>query len=94
MIKVRITHKSIHICGHAQAAPMGEDLVCSAASMLLYTLGATLAEKELLFDMETESGRGFVIATDPQKAKPYLEMAATGLRMLAENFPQNVLVVV
>lgn len=94
MIRVRITHKSIHLGGHAQAAPMGEDLVCAAASMILYTLGATLEEKGLLLDGDGVCGRGFVIATDPEEAKPYMEMAATGLRLLAENFPQNVTEVV
>lgn len=48
MIQVKYNrfYNRVSIHGHAQAAPRGEDLVCSAASILVHTLSANVAQME------------------------------------------------
>ena len=44
MITILITRNKIHICGHANTAPHGSDIVCSAVSALTLTLIRGLKE--------------------------------------------------
>ncbi len=48
MIHVRYNrfYNRVSVHGHAQAAPKGEDLVCSAASILVHTLSANVTQME------------------------------------------------
>ena len=106
MITARFYQKpsngSIHmtIKGHAQAAPKGEDLICSAATMLAYTVAQAVQ-----FMYETEKlkkkpkirirdGEAVVIATPTEDG--YAEVLHTfwvaqcGAHVLAHNYPQHV----
>lgn len=93
---------SIHmtIKGHAQAAPKGEDLICSAATMLAYTVAQAVQ-----FMYETDKlkkkpkihirdGEAIVIATPTEDG--YAEVLHTfwvaqcGAHVLAHNYPQHV----
>ena len=44
MINITITADEIHIRGHAEAGPKGQDIVCSAISTLTQNLIASLEE--------------------------------------------------
>lgn len=48
MIQVKYNrfYNRVSVHGHADAAPKGEDLVCSAASILVHTLSANVAQME------------------------------------------------
>lgn len=48
MIKVKYNrfYNRVTVQGHAESAPKGEDLVCSAASILVHTLAANVAHME------------------------------------------------
>ena len=106
MITVRFYQKpsngSIHmtIKGHAEAAPKGEDLVCSAATMLAYTVAQAV---QFMYENDNlkmepkihiKDGEATIIATPKEDA--YAEVLHTfwvaqcGVHVLAHNYPQNV----
>ena len=86
--------------GHAQAAPKGEDLVCSAATMLAYTVAQAV---QFLFEQGQlkkkpkillKDGSATIIATPTEEGyAPVLHtfwVAQCGIHVLAHNYPQNV----
>ena len=106
MITARFYQKpsagSIHmsIKGHAGAAPKGEDLICSAATMLAYTVGQAVQfmdEQGMLKKkpkIKIKDGEATVIATP--KEETFAEVLHTfwvgqcGAHVLAHNYPQHV----
>ncbi len=106
MLKISFYQKqdqgSIHmtIRGHAQTAPDGEDLVCSAATMLAYTAAQAVqffAEQGKLQckpKIRICKGRATVIATPKEEA--FAEVLLTfwvaqcGAQVLAHNYPKHV----
>ena len=106
MITARFYQKpsngSIHmsIKGHAMTAPKGEDLICSAATMLAYTVAQAV---QFMYECDKlkkkpkihiEDGEASIIATPTEDA--YAEalhtfwVAQCGVHVLAHNYPQNV----
>ena len=96
------SHGSIHmkLQGHANAAPKGEDLICSAATMLAYTVAQAvqfmykdgkLKKKPQIILKE---GSATIIATPTEDG--YAEalhtywVAQCGIHVLQHNYPQNV----
>ena len=105
MISVRFYQKpsaSIHMTvrGHADAAPKGEDIICSAATMLAYTVAQAMQfmyENEQLKmkpKIHFADGEAVIIATP--KEETYAEVLHTfwvaqcGAHVLAHNYPQHV----
>ena len=106
MITARFYQKpsngSIHMTlnGHADTAPKGEDLVCSAATMLAYTVAQAV---QFLFEqgklkkkpkIQIKDGEATIIATPTEDA--YAEtlhtywVAQCGIHVLQHNYPMNV----
>lgn len=93
---------SIHMTlkGHADAAPKGEDLICSAATMLAYTAAQAvqfLHEQGKLKKkpkIAIKEGEATIIATPTEDG--YAEtlhtfwVAQCGIHVLQHNYPQNV----
>ena len=93
---------SIHMTlkGHAGAAPKGEDLICSAATMLAYTVGQavqfmyTSDKLKKKPKIHITDGEATIIATPTEEA--YAEallafwVAQCGAHVLARNYPENV----
>ena len=86
--------------GHAGTAPKGEDLVCSAATMLAYTVAQAV---QFLFEQGQlkkkpkillKDGSATIIATPTEEGyAPVLHtfwVAQCGIHVLAHNYPQNV----
>ncbi len=106
MITVRFYQKpsqgSIHMTmkGHAEAAPKGEDLVCSAATMLAYTVAQAvqfLHEQGYLKmkpKIQISEGSATVIATPTEEGYASVLhtfwVAQCGIHVLQRNYPQNV----
>ena len=106
MITARFYQKpsngSIHmtIKGHAETAPKGEDLICSAATMLAYTVAQAVQfmyENEQLKKkpkIHIEDGEATIIATPTEDA--YAEalhtfwVAQCGIHVLVHNYPSHV----
>ena len=106
MITARFYQKpsngSIHMTlkGHADYAPKGEDLICSAATMLAYTVAQAM---QFMYEngnlkkkpkIHIKDGEATIIATPTEDA--YAEVLHTywvaqcGVHVLAHNYPQNV----
>ena len=93
---------SIHmqLKGHAQAAPKGEDLVCSAATMLAYTVAQAVQFMDEQGKLRKKphirirEGSATIIATPTEEG--YAEalhtfwVAQCGIHVLQHNYPQNV----
>ena len=86
--------------GHANSARKGQDIVCSAASILFYTLAESIrAQKKESFLREPEikiKSGGASVTCAP--AKEYYdaisnvyEVVATGAKLLAFNEPEYIL---
>jgi uncharacterized protein YsxB (DUF464 family) len=100
MLRVRIKEKGasfeLHWKGHAGFAERGQDIVCSAASILLYTLIESINNKDLIAPMSVVIGNGEAVvriiakSENIEKIRGSLIVIATGYRLLAENFKENV----
>lgn len=90
----------LSISGHAGAGDIGEDIVCSSASTLAYTLAQTLIVMDSCGKLrktprtEIESGKGFIAAKPKAEALKetlhYFCMAYIGYMLLRDNYPQYV----
>ena len=86
----------IEITGHAGYKP-GNDIVCSAVSMLSYTLMECLEQNNSCLmhsNISADNGEVFV-DVEPyteyrDKIDAIIETVMTGYRMLAETYPENV----
>ncbi len=87
--------RRLEVYGHACYAPAGQDIVCAAASMLMETLVYVLAdceEAECCAYSEPTGPRVSVKLTGSiyEADLAALEVAKTGLGLLAERYPANV----
>jgi uncharacterized protein YsxB (DUF464 family) len=105
MIRIRFYKKvdgSVHLTmkGHAGAGPVGEDLVCAAATMLAYTVAQAVQfhdEQEMLTrepKIDIRDGDAVVIATPTKDGYAAVLhtfwVAQCGAHILACNYPRNV----
>lgn len=84
----------ISVTGHADYAEHGKDIVCSAASILCYTLIAILDrykydEKEVYLD--NGDIKIMVVDTSPRdEATVIFDTILQGFELLAEQYPENI----
>lgn len=86
--------------GHANAAPKGEDLVCSAATMLVYTVAQALTFMHELGQLEEKprisirEGKALVVAKPREEylaeALHTFWVAQCGAHVLGKNYPDCV----
>lgn len=98
-VKYDRAHNRLTVQGHAGAAPKGEDLICSAASILVHTLAANvehmersgIAENTVLDIREgwakisCKASRGF----ESTVASAY-QSVCVGFEILARKFPSYI----
>lgn len=100
---ITVTYRPKYHClkmtGHARSGEEGHDLVCSAASILAYTLAADIAKLK-----ERRAVRDYQVTMDKGEADirctPYTKMdnvvglcfesVCTGFALLARDYPENV----
>ena len=88
----------LEVNGHAGAGVIGQDIVCAGASMLVSALAGVLEEAEARGRCECKAKQGegsSLIWANPTmgsmvEIKSYFKMAVKGMRMLAEEYPGNV----
>lgn len=88
----------VRASGHAGAGTMGNDIVCAAVSVLTQTLLNVLTDEEEAGRIELEwymKPGEIQIQALPMSAmhgriKDYFHMAITGLKDIAEQYPQNI----
>ena len=104
MINIDVTHDqqqgwTLLMTGHAGTAPAGQDLVCCAASMLVYALAARLRELQTEgrargVMIRLESGDAGAIASYTDGCRCALDEAyrtvLAGLRLLEKKHPEAV----
>ena len=78
---------TLTIVGHAGYAEKGKDIICAAVTALAGTLEKSLTEKEYGNCMWIEDVPIFY-AEAKGCAQPYFNTIVTGLRMLAEEYPE------
>lgn len=83
MIRVIRRPGYLELRGHAGTAPRGHDLVCAGVSILAETLCASLPPGSVTW------GEGLGIFSFPEPC-PAADTVCTGLRLLAEQYPQAV----
>lgn len=86
--------------GHAGQAAYGQDIVCAAVSVLTQALALRLAEDEkrgrLRADIKIDKDKGSLrLQAWPNsgretQTRAYFKVIATGLKTIAEQYPQNV----
>lgn len=88
----------LSVCGHAAAAPRGEDLICGAVTTLAYTLAqaVSLQQDQLQCppEISLEEGEAVIAALPKPEAQAQVQhtfwVVQMGLRMLAHNYPQHI----
>lgn len=95
---IRTLHLSVS--GHAGQAEHGKDIVCAAASILVYTLAQNLMRdraRGLYVEVRTSLFRGdanisctAATAEEYERAKGIFSVILAGMELLAENAPQYV----
>lgn len=87
---------TITVHGHANYADVGEDIVCSAISILSYSFLQFCSENQDMFDSldiaitDTMSLDATVKADHQERFKAALQVVATGFEMMSINYPNNV----
>lgn len=91
----------LQVYGHARTAPKGEDLVCCAASTLIYTAAQSALDLyedcalRQFPDTVMESGNAQVAAVavpeSLERVEQMFRTVATGLEMLARQYPEYVM---
>jgi len=88
MIRIRTSLGRITATGHAGYARRGEDIVCSAVSILLYTLAAALGDEAT--DLQMEEGNSRIEWKINKKNNRTQDVILEGFRLLAGTYPQYV----
>ena len=101
MIKV-VYHRNYHkltIEGHAQSGEPGHDLVCASASILAYTLAASVANmsaskqvRDAKISLKEGAGEIYCKAVKRFEAPVTLifDTLCAGYELLARNYPDNI----
>jgi len=82
MVTITYNANQIRASGHANYAEHGKDIVCASISILLYTLASTGT-------METIGDQTIATSEDKNAVRLILK----GLKLIAEEYPQNVEVI-
>ena len=91
---------TLRVRGHADAAERGKDIICSAATILAYTVAQVLQfmyeQGELQKKPHVRMVEGNTIIVAKPKPKSYAEVlhtffvAQVGYHLLSHNYPQHV----
>lgn len=103
MIEISYDRKKhrLEVKGHAQTAEKGKDIVCSAASILVYTLAASVerlyhAGGQLIKEPKMDIQDGYtLIACRPARENRAIvsliyDSICVGFEILAEHYPESV----
>lgn len=90
----RANNFNVSIKGHAMYSS-GEDILCSAVSILYYALVAA-AEKDMFvksLETNTQKGLGEISFSGGGESRGAYKMAIEGFSMLARQFPENIKII-
>lgn len=87
MIRVCFTHNRLTMSGHADYAPKGSDIVCSAASSLVFALVGYLKKRDEIRELIMRPG---YVTVATAKYSPAFEIVRCGMQQIAAGYPQCV----
>ena len=100
MITVKYNRDALTVSveGHAQSAQKGQDIVCSAASILTYTIAADIMQMQGIGacspDISLCDGYAEIVCNPADGygdvIKLVLDSLMTGYKLLAKDFPDNI----
>ncbi|MGI6117829.1 MAG: ribosomal-processing cysteine protease Prp [Bilifractor sp.] len=95
MIEVEVSDDRITVTGHSGYAPPGQDIVCSAVSVLIQTLIFTIEQKEPgAIDCRLLPGDTEVLITYPSElTKTLIDAFFIGVNAVADAYPENVKII-
>lgn len=94
-IKYNPSNLTLSINGHAGYAEEGKDIVCSAVSILFYTLVANINQDDTV-DVKKQIGKGYSyvkcipLKETRERIEIVFETIVSGLLLLAEGYPEHV----
>ena len=92
MIRILHTRRdercTLEICGHAESADFGRDVVCAGVSAITTTLALLLRDENA--DVQVKSGNTRITYTAGKDIEAYITFSMTGYRWMAEVFPEFV----
>ena len=94
MIRVRYSPNCLSVEGHAEYAPVGRDIVCSAASALFNAAVASLEELDKKHTIPRRQGDGEAsvsyLGRKGKEAQTIIKTVVIGYRCLAYMYPNNI----
>ncbi len=90
----RSFHYELSATGHAGYAPVGQDIVCSAVSILFFTLANALSDSGVgELDVKLDPGDSTITcicSCNDIEVESLFKFAMVGLELLEEQYPDNV----
>ena len=77
----------LEVDGHAGRGPVGQDIVCAAASVLCCTLAETLRWAGAAQEAHCEVGHCRLQARETALTRAYFGFVETGLQLLTQTYP-------
>lgn len=98
MVRIISGKGLLRVSGHAGAGPVGHDLVCAGASMLIYTLAEQLAAlaaegRVTVRQIRLEPGDAWLEWDQTPETGLVQGCILRGLELLAEEYPEHVRIV-
>ena len=100
MIEIKFEPKTftLDVTGHAEHGKKGEDIVCSAISILFYTLAESLNKVKHLMqediDITNEDGNGHISCKPKEEYEANVSLIywtiLNGMELIAKNYEKNV----
>lgn len=87
MIRVRFTPRRLTVLGHAAYAPAGQDIVCAAASALVWALIGALEERGSVAELVVRPG---YVTVSSSEEDPAFAVVRRGLEQLSGRYPDHV----
>lgn len=87
--------RELQATGHALYAPEGQDIVCSAFSILIYTLSDFILKDKSVSSYKNKVQSGEVyIGFSSEKASIFtaFDTVVGGIKLLAESYPENIVI--
>ena len=91
MIKVNKKDNIITICGHANSADYGKDIVCASVSSVVYTMVNALERySSSVIDFEDKDIMTITILKEDEIVKLLIDNMMDLLKSLEEDYPKNI----
>ncbi len=99
MIQVYVNRNisdKVEVTGHANFAEIGSDIVCSAVSMIMFTIANKLDEMEKFITIEIDEEDGgymqIEVVKSDDETKLLMDTLVLGLKMIEEQYSKYIVI--